>query len=104
MSGVTTEISTQDNKGVLKVSGQLDTQSCVNVEKALVDLIEQTNGNVEVDLSELDYINSPGVGVFFDAHRRATEKGGTIVLSKPTERVKEIFDLLGLGAVMSIQE
>jgi anti-sigma B factor antagonist len=104
MSDLQTEVTTEEGRTVLRMVGQLDTQSCVMVEKALVDLIEGGDGNVEVDLSELGYINSPGVGVFFDAHRRAKEKGGSLILNKPTERVREIFDLLGLGAVMEIRD
>jgi anti-anti-sigma factor len=104
MSELQLETVAEDGVKTLRVIGQLDTQSCVEIEKTLVDLIEGDDGNVTVDLSQLGYINSPGVGVFFDAYRRAKDKGGALVLLKPTERVREIFDLLGLGAVMEIRD
>ena len=52
----------------------------------------------------MGYISSAGAGVFIGALSEAQENGGDIVLLKPAPSVLEVFELLGLTQIFTIEE
>lgn len=54
---------------------------------------------VEVDLSQLDYIDSSGLGVFISLHKRCARKGGTLAVRGLSGTVKELFEITRLDKV-----
>lgn len=87
---------------VLKVAGYLDAHTFEEFDNAINDLYDADNYKVIVDMAGVDYISSAGCGVFIGALGTAMENGGNIVPAAPSENVREVFDLLGLGQVLSI--
>jgi anti-anti-sigma factor len=55
-----------------------------------------------VDLAGLTYIASAGVGIMINYFQQVSEKGGCLHIACPTPSVKEIFNLLGLEALLRI--
>jgi anti-sigma B factor antagonist len=98
-------IKRQDlNNGVteFKVSGFLDAHTFESLEDAMAEAFGEERYRFVVDLAGIEYISSAGAGVFIGAHSEAQENGGDIVLLNPSENVKQVFDLLGLGAIFTI--
>ncbi len=87
---------------VLKVAGTLNAYNFQQLEKALNELFEQGHATVLVDLAELQYVSSAGVGVFVGAAGRAQARGGTVAIVRPRTEVREIFDLLGVGHIIPV--
>ena len=98
-------ISTEDcGDGIhmIKVAGYLDAHTFEEFDNAINDLFDADHYKVVVDMEGVDYISSAGCGVFIGALGTAMENGGNIVPAAPSENVREVFDLLGLGQVLSI--
>ena len=98
-------LSTEDSgNGIftLKVGGYLDAHTFEEFDNAINALYDADNYKIIVDMSGVDYISSAGCGVFIGALGTAMENGGCIVPAAPSENVMEVFDLLGLGQVLSI--
>lgn len=93
-----------DGVVALSVRGFLDAHTYEELEKALADLFENGSHKLVVDLSGLDYISSAGAGVFIGAIGTAQENDGNIILIRPTQNVKEVFDLLGLSQIFTFKE
>ena len=87
---------------VLKVSGYLDAHTFEEFDNAINDLYDADHYKIIVDMEGVDYISSAGCGVFIGALGTAMENGGNIVPAAPSENVREVFDLLGLGQVLTI--
>jgi anti-sigma B factor antagonist len=51
---------------------------------------------VVVDLSELTFVDSSGLGAIHSARRLAIKNGGTLVLSRPQPAVHRVLQLTGL--------
>jgi anti-sigma B factor antagonist len=88
----------------LSVRGFLDAHTYEELEKAINDVFENGSYRLIVDLSGLDYISSAGAGVFIGAIGTAQENDGNIILIRPTQNVKEVFDLLGLSQIFTFKE
>jgi len=94
-------------KDVLKVSvvyleGYLDAHTAPEFERALQELVDEERVHIVVNLSELTYISSAGLGVFMGFIENIRGKGGDIKLAEPTDKVFRVFDLLGFPVLYEI--
>lgn len=102
MSGF--EVSRAENKGVavLNITGFLDAHTVPKFEEALQNLLNEEKYRIIVNLKNLDYISSAGLGVYMGFIEEIREKGGDIKLSNLSSKVFKVFDLLGFPALFEI--
>lgn len=55
-----------------------------------------------LNLAELPWLNSTGVGLLLAARRKIGEAGGHAVLAAPNERVKGILEVVGMTTIWEI--
>jgi anti-sigma B factor antagonist len=94
--------STVDDQRVLSVPGEVDVYSAPNLRERLQALISDDAATLIVDLSEIDFIDSTGLGVLVSGQNRAAEVGGALRLVCPQERVLKLFRITGLDEVFGI--
>ncbi len=82
----------------LTLTGDLDANSSLLMEEAILQLIDRGVNNLHIDCTSLRYISSAGIGVFISFF----EDGGKFVFSDMTESVYRVFELLGLREVFVI--
>lgn len=90
---------------VLSVAGEVDV-SCADELRAAIDkqVAEGVPGELVVDLAEVPYIDSTGIGVLVGAAHRVAEAGGTLVVARPQRNVARVLGLLGVQADLNIRE
>ncbi|MDT0305125.1 STAS domain-containing protein [Streptomonospora wellingtoniae] len=96
-------ISDRDGHTVMRLKGELDLAS--------VDRFEQTAATAEivygprmlVDLTELSFIDSVGLGALARLHRRLVRGGGTLTVVVPHGKIDRIFHYSGLKQAMDIR-
>ena len=91
------DIKVQD--GVVSLAGRFDASQAGNARAAL----EQVDRSVTVDLAELEYISSAGIGILMGTYRRLHSSGGTMKLVNLNPRVRNVFRLSGLDKVLVIE-
>jgi anti-sigma B factor antagonist len=70
---------------------------CVDqFKRELGELLERSPSRVIVDVSELTFVDSAGLGAFLAAERQAGEKNVELVLAGPSGQVRRALDLGGL--------
>ncbi len=104
MSGFDVTRNDSDRVSVLYLSGFLDAHTVPKFEEGLSSLIKEQRYNIIVNMSQLDYISSAGLGVFMGFIEEVREKGGDIKLSNMSSKVYKVFDLLGFPALYEIFE
>lgn len=104
MSGFEVRRKDQDTVSVLNLAGFLDAHTAPKFEDELLDLIKEERTNIIVNLKDLDYISSAGLGVFMGFIEEIREKGGDIKLSNMSPKVYKVFDLLGFPALYEIYD
>ena len=80
----------------LKLGGEIDiyTSTIFKEELQQIYLSEET-GDVHIDASELEYIDSTGLGVLIGALKRLKQKDKDIYIKDTKPNVKKIFKLEG---------
>lgn len=95
-----------DRRGlVVAVSGHLEMQASYELQNLLTQLVDATEaGNrVAIDLSEVKYISSTGVGALTAALIEADKKGVAIVFQNVSSAVLSVLDVLGLTSFLPIE-
>ncbi len=104
------DLSTEEGSGTLvfKLRGCLDLATAPTVRAALAEAAEQRSRDLIVDLTQLEFLDSTGLGVLIGAHRRAAESGAPfrlIVSDGPISRLLNITGLIGVfAAYRSIED
>ena len=57
-----------------------------------------------VDISEIRYINSSGIGILITLLTKFRNKGGEVCLLKPSENVRKLLIITKLNAIFSVAE
>lgn len=82
--------------------GFLDAHTLGDFEKTVDDCLNEGWKNIILDLSGLKYISSAGIGSLMQLTRRIEKEGNDFVLLKPTEKVLDIFGILGFNTIFNI--
>lgn len=101
-NGLTLTNTELDGVVVVRLNGYLDGHTFIHLEKHLDELIRGGKRRLVLDLAELGYIASAGVGLFINTNHRLKADGGGIQLANPSPSVKEIFAILGLDSLFTI--
>ena len=82
---------------VLSVEGEIDVASASRLISALNNTVAEAVGSVVIDLTSVDFMDSTGLALLIDAHRRLTrrQKGFAVVCPPgPLRRVFEVTDMV----------
>ncbi len=99
MSDFKIEKTEKNDVVILSLHGMLDAHTTPEMEKAFEELIENKRFKAVVNLKKLQYISSAGLGVFMAFVETMRENGGDIVFCETTEKIYDVFDLLGFPAL-----
>lgn len=98
--GITTQAT--GSRTVVAVTGELDVHTADDLQGALRDLIDNGAGDVVVDLRELEFLDSTGLGVLVRALKWAREAGGGLQVVADDDKIVKVFTITGLGSAMSL--
>ncbi|MDC0357655.1 STAS domain-containing protein [Oligoflexia bacterium] len=92
-------------KGLIKVTGDLDSeQSGDALRKAFNQVYDQGKRTIILDLSEVQIINSYGIGKVLMCYKRLKAENGVLMVKPLQGFVKETFELLMLDKLLPIDE
>jgi anti-sigma B factor antagonist len=87
---------------VLRLIGELDIDTVRWLDQALRPF-EATDGEIVLDLSDLEFIDSNGLHRLVVSLKRQREHGGDLVVTKPKKHVLRVLEMVGLTRVLSIR-
>lgn len=81
--------------------GELDEHSAYHVRVSLDEMFEQTNfKQIIIDLSELDFMDSTGIGVLIGRYKKMKDRNVPIFICNPSTHAEKIFKMTGLYDIM----
>ena len=93
----------KNNKLILRLSGDLiGEESGTSVLESVSNAIQQKVFVCVIDISNLRYINSSGIGVLITILTKFRNKGGEVYLMKPSETVQKLLVITKLNAIFQI--
>jgi len=84
----------ESNVTVIAVSGELDLASADQLDRAIRDAERSTTGWIVIDLEDLRFMDSTGLGVLLQARRRARENSDRLRFIR--SRHEQVTRLLSL--------
>jgi anti-sigma B factor antagonist len=87
---------------VVSVGGEVDVYSAPGLDDQLTGLIDAGHSRIVVDLSDVEFLDSTGLGVIVKALKRIREHEGSLDLVVSDERIFKVFRITGLDAVIPI--
>ncbi|MBQ9978833.1 MAG: anti-sigma factor antagonist [Clostridia bacterium] len=89
----------------IKMVGEIDHHSAVSV-RADIDamIFEQRPKRLILDLSEISFMDSSGLGLIMGRYSLVRELGGTLLLRSPTAAVTKILSLAGMERIIKIEK
>ncbi|GIO24313.1 STAS domain-containing protein [Oceanobacillus sp. J11TS1] len=98
-------ISMNENRNVkvLEVSGEIDAFTAPDLKESLMPLVKESDNQIVVDLEDVQYMDSTGLGVFVSALKTSKENGSHFTLKNVQERVLRIFEITGLDEIIDIK-
>jgi anti-sigma B factor antagonist len=90
-----------DGIPVVGVSGEVDVYAAPELRERLTEVLADGR-SVVVDLTEVGFLDSTGLGALVSARASATERGGSLPLVCTHERILKLFTITGLDGVFEI--
>jgi anti-sigma B factor antagonist len=87
---------------IFKLRGSLDLATSTTVRAALTDAADKGRKDIIVDLSGLEFLDSTGLGALIGAHRRATERDGSLRLVVREGPIFRLLTITGLIRILSV--
>ena len=91
------EIRTEGDTVYLK--GRLDASQVQSANAVLAE----AKGDTVLDLSELEYLSSAGIGVLIATLKHLRDGGGSLRIRNAPPRILNLFQLAGLDRVLEIE-
>jgi len=89
---------------VLEVSGEIDVYTAPTLREKIIALVDGGVTGLIVDLTNVEFLDSTGLGVLVGALKRLRGVGGTFGVVCDQERLLKIFRITGLDRVFTIYD
>jgi len=87
----------------VKVVGDIEMITIKPFKEKLFEIADKTDKDVEIDFSEVDYIDSSGISILIILLRLQRNKGKKLVINKANPRILEVFRLSSLLSIFELQ-
>lgn len=98
------EIDEEAKKVLGMMSGEVDAFTAPSLKEQLLAFDVQEGMLVELNLAEVSYMDSTGLGVIVAFYKKVTASGAKLVLLGLSQRLQRLFDITGLSGVIHIEK
>ena len=96
-------IDTKNDFWEVSLAGELDVSTADELKKSLHKLVDEKDIDMKLNLENLDYIDSTGLGVMIGILKRLKIENKEVYIEKPKNNVRKIFNITGLDKVFKME-
>lgn len=89
---------------VLKLDGKLNMVTAPHLREEVHSCVAAGNIRVAVDMTDVDFIDSSGLGALINGLKATRQAGGDLRIAKPTEQVEMVLELTNIDRVLKAYE
>lgn len=89
--------------GTIELTGELDAQGAPRLSEVLDHLRDSGHREIRVNLRNVSFLDSSGLGAFVRGNRMLAKAGGELVLVRPSKTVRHLLEVTGLAAEFTIR-
>lgn len=87
---------------VLDLAGEVDVYTAPMLKEAMTKQVDAGKRNLLINLSNVEYLDSTGLGILIGGVKRLRESQGTLKMFGASPRITRIFDITGLNAIFDV--
>ena len=87
---------------VIELAGEVDAYTCSRLREAMIEAIEDGGASLVVNMKDVEYIDSSGLGTLVGGLKRVSEREGSIAICCTNPQIRKVFDITGLVKVFPI--
>ncbi|TAL37091.1 MAG: anti-sigma factor antagonist [Spirochaetes bacterium] len=91
------EIKDQDGQVNVVVNGDIEMMTIKEFKEKLLNIGQTVDKDIELDLSNVEYIDSSGIGVLVSLLKLQKKKGKTLKIRKMSSKVMNVLKLSSLS-------
>ena len=92
--------ATQTGTAVVRLDGRLDLVSAGEAKQRMVDVVDGGQRRLVVDMANVDFVDSSGLGAIVGVLKAARQAGGDLRIARPTSQLRSILELTMLDRVL----
>lgn len=96
------ELDEEDGVAVCRLGGELDADGAARLRALLGERVD-TDRDLTIDLADLQFIDSSGLGVLVGALKRFEAAGHRLALRSPTPSLMRVLEMTGLAEAFPIE-
>ena len=99
---LTIDIEEVNSQAIMTLKGEIDIYTAAKLKKDLNDLVSEQKSDVIVDLKDVTYMDSTGLGTFISALKHSEKAGSKLRLIRANDRLFRLFKVTGLDDVIDV--
>ena len=99
-----TTTTAEDLAVTVAAEGEVDVSCASELRDAISAALDGDATSVTIDLAQVPYIDSTGIGVLVGAAHRGAETGTTVRVANPQRNVRRVLAMLGVVNELGIDE
>ncbi|MEG0181665.1 MAG: STAS domain-containing protein [Terrisporobacter sp.] len=100
---INSELNSTNEFWEVSLAGELDVSTAEELKKHLHKLVDDKNLNMRLNVEELEYIDSTGLGVMIGILKRLKIESKEVYIEKPKSNVRKIFSITGLDKIFKLE-
>lgn len=100
---VTIDIVPDAEKTQVKLAGEVDVSNADELRQALAGVFAQDTKALEIDMTNVPYIDSTGIGVLVGAAHEASDAGVAFAVVNPQRNVVRVLTLLDVADKLGVR-
>ena len=93
----------EDGRAVIGLRGEIDAASAPELRAVAAGLIDEGHADVVLDLRDVAFMDSTGLGEFVTVMKQLQDRGGVLTLTAPTAHVRRMLAISGLDHLLRIE-
>lgn len=99
------EFKVQDLNLLVTFEGELDHHTAKEARESIDKAFDSNNvKNIIIDLHQLNFMDSSGIGLLMGRYKIASQNGGKLYIKNVSERVEKILKMSGMLKIVNIIE
>lgn len=97
------DIQKEENRTIVILSGEIDVYTAGRLKEQLLPLTNEEGSTIQVDLGQITFLDSTGLGVFISAYKSAQKNNCNLEFIRLRDRVLRLFQVTGLHEIMNLK-
>jgi anti-sigma B factor antagonist len=95
-------VTVLEDEAVISVVGELDFHTAPRLREEIIKLLNQGVLKLIVDLSQMQFVDSSGLGVLVAGLKRMRERDGNLTLRSPSANTSQVLEVSGLNKLLLV--